>query len=57
LRQTDGCRAEITGTDIWNGCWKRHVPVLYPMQAAEKIPPAYLKRFCLRGKDEYEDFF
>lgn len=50
-------RWEITGTDISERMLEKARSGLYPMQAAEKIPPAYLKRFCLRGKDEYEDFF
>ncbi|GGX47123.1 CheR family methyltransferase [Undibacterium squillarum] len=50
-------RWEITGTDISERMLEKARLGLYPMQAAEKIPPAMLKRFCLRGKEEYEDFF
>lgn len=50
-------RWEITGTDISERMLEKARSGLYPMQATEKIPPVYLKRFCLRGKDEYEDFF
>ncbi len=30
---------------------------LYPMSAAEKIPNEYLRLFCLKGCDQYSDYF
>lgn len=50
-------RWEITGTDISERMLEKARLGLYPMQQSERIPSAMLKRFCLRGKEEYEDFF
>ena len=50
-------RWEITGTDISERMLEKARSGLYPMQQAERIPQGLLKKFCLRGKAEYEDFF
>src|SRR5450830_23711 len=48
---------EILGTDISTQVLERAVRALYPMAAAEKIPTSLLKKYCLKGRDEFEDFF
>jgi len=48
---------EILGTDISTRMVEKAKRALYPMLAAEKIPPTMLKKYCLKGKDEFEDFF
>lgn len=47
---------EIAGTDISTRILEKARQGLYPLQAAEKIPLPLLKKFCLRGSDEYEGF-
>jgi chemotaxis protein methyltransferase CheR len=44
---------EIIGTDISTRVVEGARTGLYPIAAAEKIPPALLRRFCLKGRDEY----
>lgn len=48
---------EVIGTDISTRMVERAQRGLYPMQAAEKIPTAFLKKYCLKGREEFEDFF
>ena len=48
---------EVLGSDISTRMLEKARRALYPMLAAEKIPPAMLKKYCLKGRDEYEDFF
>ncbi len=48
---------EILGSDISTRVLEKAQRALYPMQAAEKIKPAYLKKYCLKGRDEYQDYF
>jgi len=48
---------EILGTDISTQMLERAERALYPMAAAEKIPLPLLKKYCLKGREEFEDFF
>ncbi len=50
-------RWEIIGTDISQQILAKARKALYPMRAAEKIPPDYLNRFCLKGVREQEGMF
>lgn len=45
---------EIVGTDISSRVVERSRTGIYPIAAAEKIPQHYLRRFCLKGRGEYE---
>ena len=45
---------EVLGTDISTHVLKGATRALYSMERARHIPPAYLRRFCLKGHDEYE---
>ncbi|MDD5113941.1 MAG: protein-glutamate O-methyltransferase [Methylobacter sp.] len=54
------CKAdqvEIIGTDISTRVLEKARRGLYPMSAAEKIPTPLLKKYCLKGSDEYDGFF
>ena len=48
---------EIIGTDISTRILEKARSGLYPLSASEKIPLPLLKKYCLKGNDEYEDFF
>jgi chemotaxis protein methyltransferase CheR len=48
---------EIIGTDISTRVLEKAHRGLYPLHAAEKIPQPLLKKYCLKGRDEYEGFF
>lgn len=50
-------RWEILGTDISTSVLETARRALYPLSAAEKIPIAMLKKYCLKGREEFEDFF
>ncbi|MET0492583.1 MAG: protein-glutamate O-methyltransferase [Actinoplanes sp.] len=45
---------QILGSDISTRVIESARKAIYPLEAAEKIPPALLRRHCLRGRDEYE---
>jgi chemotaxis protein methyltransferase CheR len=45
---------EILGTDISTRVLETARRGLYPIEAAEKIPQAYLREYCLRGRADYE---
>ncbi|KUL41605.1 SAM-dependent methyltransferase [Actinoplanes awajinensis subsp. mycoplanecinus] len=45
---------EIIGTDVSTRVVEGARTGLYPIAAAEKIPRQLLRRFCLKGRDEYE---
>ncbi|MFC7534207.1 CheR family methyltransferase [Actinoplanes sp. GCM10030250] len=45
---------EIVGTDISSRVVETARAALYPIAAAEKIPKPLLRRFCLKGRDEYQ---
>lgn len=47
---------EILGTDISSRVVETARRGMYPIEAAEKIPPGLLRQYCLRGKDDYEGF-
>jgi chemotaxis protein methyltransferase CheR len=47
---------EIIGTDISSRMLGKARDGLYPLSAAENIPPGLLKKYCLKGTDEYEGF-
>ncbi|NRR32116.1 protein-glutamate O-methyltransferase CheR [Oxalobacteraceae bacterium] len=42
---------EVLGTDISTRVLARARTGHYPMERASQMPPAYLKRFCLKGQD------
>lgn len=44
---------EIVGTDLSTEVVEKARRGLYPMERAEHTPTAYLKRYCLKGQDEY----
>ena len=46
----------ILGTDISSRVLETARRAMYPIEAAEKIPPNLLRSYCLRGRDEYEGF-
>ena len=48
---------EIIGTDISLKILAKARRGLYPISATEKIPQTLLKKYCLRGTEEYKDFF
>lgn len=45
---------EIVGTDISTRVVQAARAALYPIAAAERIPKPFLRRFCLKGREEYE---
>jgi chemotaxis protein methyltransferase CheR len=45
---------EIVGTDISSRVVEGARLGIYPINAAEKIPPAFLRKYCMRGRDEYD---
>lgn len=49
-----GRQWEIVATDISTAVLRKAQRGIYPIAAAERIPDALLRRFCRRGRDEYE---
>ncbi|MCC7415901.1 MAG: protein-glutamate O-methyltransferase CheR [Acidobacteria bacterium] len=47
---------EVVGTDISTRVLETARGGLYPIAAAQKIPVALLRRYCLKGCDEYEGY-
>ena len=47
----------VVGTDISQQVLASARRALYPMTRGEKIPPTYLKRYCLKGRGQYEGYF
>ena len=45
---------DIVGSDISTRVLRRARTGHYPMERARNIPPAYLKRYCLRGQGEQD---
>ncbi len=45
---------EIVGSDISTRVLQRARSGHYPLERARQVPPAYLKRFCLKGRDEQD---
>ncbi|AOF81172.1 cheR methyltransferase, SAM binding domain protein [Methyloversatilis sp. RAC08] len=52
-----GRRWEIFGSDLSTRVLETARRAHYPMARAEKIPPAFLKRFCLKGTGPQEGTF
>lgn len=47
---------EIVGTDISSRVLDTARRALYPVEAAARIPQALLRKYCLRGRDEFEGY-
>ncbi|MGJ4789977.1 CheR family methyltransferase [Leptospira koniambonensis] len=47
----------ILGTDICNDSIEKAKNGFYPLQGSEQIPGHYLKRYCLKGREEYTGYF
>lgn len=47
---------EIIGTDISSRVLEKAKDGLYPLPASEYIPPGLLKKYCLKGVDDYDGF-
>jgi chemotaxis protein methyltransferase CheR len=47
---------EIIGTDISTKVLEKAEEGLYPLSASKNIPPGLLRKYCLKGADEYEGF-
>lgn len=45
---------EVVGTDISSRVIEKAQLGLYPLAAADKIPLPLLKKYCLKGRDEYD---
>jgi chemotaxis protein methyltransferase CheR len=45
---------EIAGTDISSRVVEGARLGIYPINAADKIPPPLLRKYCMRGRDEYD---
>jgi chemotaxis protein methyltransferase CheR len=45
---------EVVGTDLSTAVIDTARRGLYPLERAEGIPPAWLKRWCLKGEGEYD---
>jgi chemotaxis protein methyltransferase CheR len=48
---------EVIGTDISTRMLEKAQRGLYPMVAADKIPRTLLKKYCLKGREEFDEFF
>lgn len=44
---------DVVGTDISSKVLQQASRGLYPIQRGRQIPPAYLRKYCLRGNSEY----
>ncbi len=44
---------EVLGTDISTRVLKHAAQALYPMERARHLPPAYLRRYCMKGTGDY----
>lgn len=47
----------VVATDVSLGVLQAARRGLFPEARGEKIPPHYLKRYCLKGKDRYAGYF
>lgn len=47
----------ILGTDICTDSVEKARDAFYPLQGSEQIPNHYLKRYCLKGKEEFTGYF
>jgi chemotaxis protein methyltransferase CheR len=50
----EGLQWDVVGSDISTRVLARANAGHYPMERARHIPPAYLKRFCLKGVDQQQ---
>lgn len=50
----NGRAYEVVGTDISTRVLAKARTGHYPLQRIEHVPPALLKRYCLKGRGEYE---
>ncbi len=59
LAETLGMNAawQVVATDVSERVLKKARHGLYPMQEAEHIAPALLKKYCLKGNGEYDGYF
>ena len=48
---------EVLGSDISTRVLEQARAGVYPMERAEKIPPPYLKRYCLKGVGAHDGHF
>lgn len=48
---------EVVGTDINTEVIVKAKQALYPIESAAKIDKKYLKKYCLKGMNEYDGFF
>ena len=51
--QLSGVPWEIVGTDLSSAMIEAASQGLYPMERVQKLPAAWLKRYCLKGSGEY----
>ena len=47
---------EILGTDISSRVLETARRALYPVESADRIPKHLLRKYCLRGRDEFEGY-
>lgn len=47
---------EVLGTDISSRVLETAQRALYPVEAAERIPAHLLRKYCLRGRDEFDGY-
>lgn len=47
----------VVGTDVSLGVLRSARRALFPEVRGERIPPQYLKRYCLKGRDRYNGYF
>ena len=45
---------KVVGTDLSTAVVESAQRALYPLERARMVPPAYLKRFCLKGNGPHE---
>jgi chemotaxis protein methyltransferase CheR len=53
----EGGAWEIVGTDLSTSVLEQARRAVYPLSRATNLPPAYLKRWCLRGRGSNEGMF
>lgn len=54
LEQRPTGEFEILASDLSSRVLAHASAGVYPMSRLEQMPPTYLKRFCLRGRDQFE---
>lgn len=56
----DNCRHSnwtVLGTDLSETALCTAKGAVYPIEMSEQVPQQYLKKFCLKGKGQYADYF